>query len=902
MAALLGRRVQGAVRIMRRSLRSWLWRVPLDQEVDEEIGFHVEMRTRELIAGRKDPVEARRLALARLGDVSDLRRTCIDLGRKRDRHMTIVQWLDELHHDVRFALRQMRATPAFTVVAAFTLALGIGANSAIFALVDATLLRPLPFRDPDQVVVLTERTQSGARSGVSPLNLRDWDAGSPSLTATAGYANGVGGMVMRGVDGSAETVSRQWVSSGFFETLGVPPLVGRLFQPGDDWVENESVVLTEAYWRSRFNADPAIVGRDLVLDGDAYRVVGVAPARFRWTESNSIWALIRIRPEPRLRTAYFMRGIGRLAAGVSVERARAEITAVAAELARTVPENRGRGVEVVPVREAIIGSDLRVTSMLFLGVVGFVLLICCANVANLLLARATARSRELAIRSALGAGRGRVVRQLLTESLVLAVVGGALGAAVGAAILAAAPAVIPAGLLPASVAVTFDARVVAFCAAAAVVVGGLFGIVPAWQAGDLTSARAIANDSRTSTGSGGRLRSLLVVAEVATAVLLLVGAGLLLRTLVAVQDVERGYGADEILTMMVDPLGSRYPTAESLQQFYDQVGAEVGAVPGVKSVAWASTLPLGPSAGGERGFTVVGEQAPDETRRPLADYQIVSHSYFGALDLPIVDGRAFAATDTRESPLVCIVNEAFVRAHLRGRNPIGRQVALTLANAPQQEPVVREIIGVARQVKGRPDETEDLVQIYVPMTQAALDDTYLLVRPAVGTAHALTPAVRAAIARLDTVQLVSVGAATTLDEVARGATSAHRFRAVLVVAFAALALLLAMVGVFGILAYSVQQRLADFAVRRALGATTRDVLRLVASSAARVVVTGAAIGLLLATAIARVLTSVLFGVEPLDPATFGWVAALLALTAAAAIAGPAWRAARVDPAVALRSR
>ncbi len=887
---------------MKRSLRSWLWRVPLDQEVDEEIAFHLEMRARELVDSGMDPAEARRVARARIGNLDQLRHTLFDLGRKRDRAMYFSQWIDELRYDVVFALRQMRAAPAFTFVAALTLALGIGANSAIFALVDATLLRPLPFRDPDGVVVLIERTQSGARSGVSPLNLSDWDAGSPSMAATAGYANGMGGMVMRGVDGSAETVLRQWVSSGFFETLGVPPLVGRLFQPGDDWEEHESVVLTEAYWRTRFNADPAIVGRDLVLDGESYRVVGVAPARFRWTENNSVWALIRVRPDPKLRTAYFMRGIGRLAAGASVDRARAEITAVAAELARTVPENRGRSVEVLPVRQAIIGSDLRVTSMLFLGVVGFVLLICCANVANLLLARATARSRELAIRSALGAGRGRVVRQLLTESLVLAAVGALLGAAVGAAILAAAPAVIPAGVLPASVTVTFDARVVAFCAAAAVLVGVLFGIVPAWQAGDLTSARAIASDSRTSTGSGGRLRSLLVVAEVATAVLLLVGAGLLLRTLLAVQDVERGYGADEVLTMMVDPLGSRYPTDESLQQFYEQVGAEVGAVPGVQSVAWASTLPLGPSSGGQRAFTIAGEQAPEDTRRPLADYQIVSHSYFTALDLSVVDGRAFGDRDTRESPPVCIVNEAFVRAHLRGQNPIGRQVALTPANAPQQTPVLREIVGVARQVKGRPDETEDLMQIYVPMTQGALDDTYLLVRPAVGTAAALAPAVRAAIARLDTAQLVSVGAARTLDDIARGATSAHRFRAVLVMAFAALALLLAMVGVFGILAYSVQQRVADFAVRRAMGATTSDVLRLVAASAARVVAAGAVIGLLLATALSQALTSVLYGVEPLDPVTFVWVAGVLLVTAAAAIVGPAWRASRIDPALVLRAR
>ena len=887
---------------MTRSLRSWLWRVPLAEEVDDELEFHVEMRTRDLMAAGMSPAEARQAALARLGDVGHLRRTCIDLGRKRDRYMTLIQWLDELRHDVRFAFRQMLATPAFTFVATLTLALGIGANSAIFALVDATLLRPLPFRDPDRVVVLRERTQTGAFSGVSPLNLTDWTAGSPSLAGTAGYINGVGGMVMRGVDGAAETVPRQWVSSGFFEVLGVPPLVGRMFQPSDDWAENEAVVLTEAYWRTRFNADPSIVGRDLTLDGEPYRVIGVAPAWFRWTEQNSIWALVRIRPQPELRTAYFMRGLGRLAQGATLEGTRAEVSAVAAELARTLPENRGRGVEVTPVREVVVGSDLKVTSMLFLGVVGFVLLICCANVANLLLARATARGRELAIRSALGAGRGRVVRQLLTESLVLAAVGGIMGAGIGAAILDVAPALIPAGVLPASVAVAFDARVVMFCAAAAVLVGVLFGLAPAWQASDLTSAQAIASDTRTSTGRGGRLRSVLVAAEVATAVLLLVGAGLLLRTLLAVQNVDRGYGADEILTMVVDPLGSRYPTDESLQQFYDEVAREVAAAPGVRSVAWASTLPLGPSYSGQRAFTIVGDAPLDGNERPQADHQVVSHSYFSALDLPVVDGRAFSDRDTRQSPLVCIVNEAFVRTHLRARNPIGLQLALTPANAPLQKPVVREIVGVARQVKGRPDEAEDLVQVYVPMTQSGLDDTFLLVRPAVSGAAALAPVVRAAIGRIDTAQLVSVGPAMTLDDVARDATSTHRFRATLVVAFAGLALVLAMVGVFGILAYSVQQRMRDFAVRRAMGATTEDVLKLVAGSAARVVAAGAALGIGLSVALTRVLTSVLFGVEPLDPATFGAVAVVLVLTASAAIAGPAWRAARIDPAVALRSK
>lgn len=887
---------------MRRSPRSWLWRVPLAQEVDEELAFHLEMRARELEASGMTPEAARRAARARLGDLTHVRQACLDVGRKRDRDMRLRQWLDEFQHDVRFALRQMRSAKAFTLVAVLTLALGIGANSAIFALVDAALLRPLPFRDPDRVVMLWERTPSGARSSVSPLNLADWTTGSRTLTATAGYMNGMGGMAMRGRDGASETVTRQWVSSRFFEVLGIAPVAGRMFEAADDYAETEAVVLSEGFWRTRFAGDPSIIGRTLGLDGEEYRVLGVVPSTFRWTHAPNVWGLIRIRPQPQLRTAYIMNGIGRLAPGAPIEAARADVSAVAAELARTLPENRGRGVEMLPVREGLVGSDVRVTSMLFLGVVGFVLLICCTNVANLLLARATARSRELAIRAALGAGRGRVARQLVTESLVLAVLGGTLGAAVGAGILAAAPAIVPAGVLPPSIVLTFDLRVVGFSIAAALAVGVLFGLAPAWQTRDLTAPQVMAADTRTTTGGGARLRSGLVVVEVATAVLLLVGAGLLLRTLLAVEHVDRGYRSGSILTMAVDPLGAQYPTPESLQQFYDDVAREVRALPGVADVAWASTLPLGESFSGRVAFSIVGEPLVDDSQRPAADQQIVSASYFETVDLPIVAGRAFTAEDARTSPLVCIVNEAFARKYLPGRNPIGQRVAAVPLNGPKRPPVVREIVGVARQVKARPDETSDLVQIYQPMTQGGLDDIFLFVRPASGPATALVPSVRAAIGRIDTAQLVSLGAPATLDEVAYDAASAHRFRATLVMAFAGLALVLAMAGVFGILAYSVQQRGRDFAVRRALGATGSDVLWLVARGAGGVVATGAALGGVASIAATRAMTSVLFGVSPVDPMTLVGVTVLLGLAAVAAVAGPAWRASRIDPAAVLRGQ
>jgi putative ABC transport system permease protein len=550
----------------------------------------------------------------------------------------------------------------------------------------------------------------------------------------------------------------------------------------------------------------------------------------------------------------------------------------------------------------MIGSDLKLTSMLFLGVVGFVLLICCANVANLLLARATVRTRELAVRAALGAGRRRIIRQLVTESVVLAVIGGGLGIGIAWAILEAAPSLIPEGLLPGSVTVQFNVRVVVFCALAALTVGLLFGVAPAWQATNISSPAGLGSDSRTVTG-GGRLRNMLVAGEVTLAVLLLFGGGLLLRSLLAVESYDRGYRADSVLTMLVDPLGSSYPTPEKLQQFFDQVEEQVSAVPGVQDVGWSSGLPMGGSLLDDLVLTyeIEGDPPAPESQRPTTSLQIVSGSYFSTIDLPIVAGRSFDERDTINSPRVCIVNEAFARS-LGGRSPIGMRVSFRVAGSPQSKPSVGEIVGIAKQVKGRPDEPNDFVQIYVPLPHNPFDDMLMLVRSKTGRAEALTPAVRAAISRIDTEQLVSIRDIVTLDDVEWAATGRHRFRAVMVGAFAALSLVLAMVGVVGLLAYSVQQRVRDFGVRRALGATTQDVWRLVVGDAARVVLAGAVIGLVLAGVLGRLITSMLYAVRPLDFLTFAMVTLVIAITAAIAIIGPAWRASRIDPAVALRSR
>jgi len=812
--------------------------------------------------------------------------------------MRIARWLAEFRQDVTFASRQLRRSPSFTLVAALTLALGIGANSAIFALVDATLLRPLPVPGADRLVMMWERSRTSARGGVSPLNLLDWRERNRTFESMAGASPGVGGMVMSAADGTTETVPRQWVTVGFFDVLGVRAIAGRTFLPSDESQRANVVVMAEGFWRTHFNADPAIAGREIRFDGAPYTVVGVVPDESQLLGQTGIWAMVPIVRRPEVRTAYGLRAIGRLKPGVAIEAARSDVDAVAEGLARELPAtNQGRGITIEPLHNALIGSDLRRTALLFFAVVGFVLLICCANVANLLLARATVRTRELAVRAAIGASRRRIIRQLLTESLLLSGIGGMLGVGLGAAILRVAPSIIPPGLLPGAVTLAFDLRVAAFCAAAALVVGLVFGLAPALKAADLSSTHVVTSETRTATGRG-HVRALLVMGEVATAVVLLCGAGLLLRTLLVVDGVDRGYRAEHILTMLVDPLGARYPTPAALTQFFESLEQEIEAVPGVRSVAWASTLPLGPSSAGRTLFEIVGEQASEESQRPSADYQIVSPAYFEALDLPLVTGRPFTDRDTRESPQVCIVNETFVQRYVTGRSPVGLRVALRSSSTAQ--PVVREIVGVARQVKGRPDEPEPLVQVYVPLAQNLMDDIFLIVRPNAGRAEALVSSVRAAIGRIDREQLVSVRDVRTLDDVAWEATSRHRFRAVLVMTFAALALLLAMVGVFGILAYSVQQRARDFGVRRALGAGTADVLRLVIGDAARVIAFGTAIGLALSMLLGRVLETMLFGVQSRDAMTFALVPVVLAVTAVVAMAGPAWRAVRIDPAVALR--
>ncbi len=893
-----------------REIESHLAELRLDpaREADivEELADHLDERYAELCAQGHD--EAAALALVReelraSPDLAERMRplrqanvpTPVALGGPR-RELIV-----DLLQDLRLAVRMLRKQSGLTLMVVLTLAIGIGANGALFALVDRVLLRDLPLPEPDRLVTIWERTQNTAEGTVSPLNMSDWLKRSQSLEAIGGYMN-VASMVMSGAGGTeAEAVPRQWVTAGIFDALGVRPIAGRTFLAADDVERNNTVVLSETFWQARFAADPNVVGKSFRFDGDPYTVIGVVPDQAEIIGHTSIWALRPIEglPEPA-RGAYVFRTVARLKPGVSLEAARDELVRIAADLAREYPAtNEGRSVSLEPMRDAVLGSELQRTSVLLLGVVGFVLLICFANITNLLLARNAARENELAVRSVLGADRWRLLRQFATENVLLAAIGGVAGIALAVALLRIAPAALPRDMLPSGVALDFDWRVVTFCAGATLLVALLFTLASGRQIADLVSLREGMPSGRRVTDRSSRTREVLVVGQVATAVVLLYGAGLLARTLIEVDSVDPGYRAPSVLSMVVDPLSSTYPSAEALLQFYGAIEEELKAIPNFASAAWTSTLPLGPSMNGGMFYDVVGEPAVVPAERPMAELLVVSSEYFRTLDQPLLAGRAF--DDTDRALATCIVNEAFARSQLQGRPALGRSVQVW-REATATEPLgTCEIVGVAANTKRRADEPEEPAQMYFPFVRFPSDDIYLVVRPASGDAASLAPAVRAAIARVDTAQLVSVIGVTTLEGIARDATARYRFRALLIAAFAVLALVLAALGLFGVLAYTVQKRWREYGVRMALGARPEAVVRLIARGAARLLLPGVLVGAAVALIVGQLLGAMLFGVRPFDAATFTFVLAVLGVTAVLSVVGPAFRATRIDPVGALRS-
>jgi putative ABC transport system permease protein len=803
--------------------------------------------------------------------------------------------MNTLWQDLRYAARMLRRAPAFTAAAAIVLAAGIGANSAIFTLFDAVVLRPLPFQHPEELAKLYEYPPGYAYNSVAPLNFLDWSEQNTVFTSMAAVSGG--SKTLHTAEGGAERIPGQSVTLSFFDLLGIRPVAGRTFGAEDGREESKVVVLSERLWRNRFGADPKLVGSTIPLDGEQFTVIGIVPARFQILYKADLWTPFIPRRGPEQRRMHYLQVLGRLKPGVTFEQARAGMAPIAASIARVSPDtNKGWGITIEPLRQALVGRDLRITSLMLAAVAGFVLLMACANIANLLLARGVGRMREIAVRASLGGSPARILRQLLTESVLLSAIGGAAGILLARMILSVAPAWLPEDTLPVSMTLVFDARVAAFALLATLLTGLLFGIAPAWQASRISLTEALRAGGRGFTGAGGVFRTALAIAEVAVAVMLVTGAGLLLRTVLALDNVDPGYHADRVLTMYATLPLARYKTPERALQFYQAAQREITRLPGVRSVGLGFSLPVGGWEIGQ-GFSVVGAPPVGEADEPAAHYQMVNAQYFETLGISLLRGRGFTEHDDAAATPVCIVNEELARRYLKGMQPIGAHIRVQAMDMGGPKPVVREVVGVVHQVKISGPSEKNEPEIYVPITQNPWFAASIAVRTA-GDPLALAPAVKAAIARVDKEQAVT--RVRTMDEVAAQSTAQPRFRAQLVGSFGALALVLAAIGIFGVLAFSVSQRRREFGIRMALGARSADVLRMVAANGLRIALTGIAIGLAGAALLTRLLAALLYGVKPADPATFVAAPLVLAVVALAACAAPAWHASRVDPAEALR--
>ena len=801
----------------------------------------------------------------------------------------------------------VRQAPWFTMASVVVLALGIGATTAIFSLVDAALLRPLPFHDADRLVMMWERSATTPRSVVSLGNFFDWKTQSRTLSGVAGTAGVVQATISDGV-GVPESALLQTVTSGFFDVLGVTPLAGRTFNPQDDITVGGTgrsgigLVMSERLWRARFGADPEMVGRTISIGSPprAVPIIGIVPEDFQILGVTDLWEHLPLTSSADVRGVRILSVIGRLKPEATIDQARTDLEEVARDIERISPAtNKGWSVTVEPLQTAIVGDELRTTTLMLGGAVLFVLLLACANIANLMLARGVGRTREIAVRAALGGTRGRIASQLLAESAVLGLLGGVAGLGLAWALLRLAPSIVPSQTIPVGIVLALDWRVAGFALIATFTTALLFGLAPAWQAAHVSLVDAMNAGGRGSSDRAGRVRQGLAVIEIAVALLLMTGAGLFVRTLASLNSVDAGYRAENIVTMTIRlPFRRLIGTSPGeLGRYWQSIEDAVAAVPGVRSATLGSDIPLG-GARSRQPFEVVGAAPVDRANRPTAHYQIVSPGYFTTLGIPLRRGRAFTDRDRHDTAPVAVVNEEFARRYLDGRDPIGERITVQSLTFPVRQDT-RQIVGVVRQVKTRPDEPSDnALQIYVPLAQNDWMDTTIIARGDSNPMR-LVERIKAAVARADPTQAVAL--VRTMETVAAASTSRPRFRAQLVTAFAVLATGLAAVGIFSVLMFMVQQRAREFSVRMAVGASAGDLLRLVLGGGLKLTAIGVAIGLAVSAALVRSLATLLFGVPPLDPLTFIAAPAVLILVALLACLAPAIRALRADPVAALRA-
>ena len=876
--------------------RGWrrLFRLPgrsagqVAADVDAELEFHLAERTRELMVRGLRTGEARREAEREFGDVAAARASLSEQGARHARRERRALGLDELRQDVRFGWRALVQRPGFTAVAVLTLALGIGANATMFGLVDGVLVRPLPFAAPERLVaVWPERAFSAAEYEAIATRNR-------SFAQVAAAFEGPG-FALAG-DGEPERVGGARVTANLFATLGVSAAVGRTLAAGESRPgQGRVVVIGEALWRRRWGGDPAIVGRAILVDGESHTVVGVMPAGFAYPSSAvQLWLPTTIDASNVATHWGFVgnRLVARLAPGVGPAQAHDDVLRIARQL-RTenplwTPQEPGyyEGAEIVGLRERLVG-DVRLTLLVLLGAVAMVLLIACANVANLLLARGVARQRELAVRTALGAGRGRLVRQLLTESLLLAALGGVAGVALAWGGLRAMVALLPAAM-PRLGEVALDGRVLLFALAATVGTGLVFGLVPALRVSRANASLMLGQ--RAYGGARRRLSAALVVSEMALAVVLVTGAGLLLRSFWLLTRVDPGFRTGQVTTALVSPPQAPFAEPARRRALYDAVLANARAIPGATAVAATSQLPFDqesePTALMIRGVT------RNRNELPTFDQRRVTPGYFQALGIRLLRGRAFTAADDETAPLVALVDEAAARQFWPGGDPVGATVGWWWSERWLQ------VVGVVSTTKNNSLATDGRPTLYVPFAQDPAASMRVVVRSTADPAL-VARELRRAVGAVDAG--VPVSQLRTMDELLGASVARPRLTSLLIGGFAAVALLLGAIGLYGVIAYQVSQRTQEIGVRVALGARAGDVLALVFRQGLALALAGAALGLLASAALTRVLEHLLYGVSARDPLTYAVVPLLLVAVAALACLVPARRAMRVDPMTALRS-
>jgi putative ABC transport system permease protein len=808
--------------------------------------------------------------------------------------------LDRLRQDLRYALRTCLRAPGFTLLAIVTVAVGVGANAAIFSVVHATLLRPLPFpRDNELVLVsMANRQTRQSFNNTNPATFLDWRARNRSFTGLAGFREA--SLTFSG-DGHPERLSAAMVNANFFDVLGVSAALGRTFTPADEVHGADRVaVIGDALWRTRFAARPDIVGRTMRFDDERYTVVGVAPPRVDYPGKAQVWIPPHwsVPDDPVLpptqnpsanRSHGYFFVIGRLKPGVTLAAADADMDAVSLGLARDYPNSYANlGVALTTVRDDLVG-DLRSTTLLLFGAVGLLLLIAAANVSGLLIARATARQQEMAVRIALGATRGRLVAQLLTESVLLAVAGGACGVLLAMWVVAALVRFSPTDLTIAGD-VAVDTTVLVFGLAISALTGVLFGVAPARQLSALNVNDDLKQSARGATGARQRrVRAVLVAGEIALSLVLLVAAGLTVRSFVQLQRVRPGFDPDRVVTVSISPTPTRYGVPAQRAEFWERVRQAMREIPGVAAVGATSRLPLLPG-NSTRGLAIRTLPAGAD---PVADYRTASPDYFSVMGIPLLRGRAFADDDRENRPLVAAVSQSAAQLFWPGLDAIGQHFQI---NVPGPE---LTIVGVVGDVRSASLEVAAQPTVYVPYRQDAFPFMTFALRT--NDAAAVTAnAIRAAVWSVDRDQ--PIGPVLTMDERLANSMVRRRYSVTLLSAFGATALLLAAVGLYGVLAFLVSHRRREIGVRIALGATAADVVADVLGQGLRLTALGMAIGLALALAATRVMSAMLFGIAATDIATYAGAAALLTAIAIAASVVPALRASRVDPLTALRDR